>query len=143
MIDLSCMCATFRRASRALTQMYDQELRPEGLRGTQFTILQALTLAGEVTQGRLGGILAIDSTTLTRTLRIMRRDGWVRMQQGEDRREWRLGLTKEGEALYKRVLPAWERVQKRVRKRIGDVEWEQLMRLTNGLTQAVIEGGEQ
>jgi DNA-binding MarR family transcriptional regulator len=143
MIDLSCMCATFRRASRALTQMYDQELRPEGLRGTQFTILQALTLAGEVTQGRLGGILAIDSTTLTRTLRIMRRDGWVRMQQGEDRREWRLGLTKEGEALYKRALPAWERVQKRVRKRIGDVEWEQLMRLTNGLTQAVIEGGEQ
>ena len=143
MIDLSCMCATFRRASRALTQMYDQELRPEGLRGTQFTILQALALAGEVTQGRLGGILAIDSTTLTRTLRIMRRDGWVRMQQGEDRREWRLGLTKEGEALYKRALPAWERVQKRVRKRIGDVEWEQLMRLTNGLTQAVIEGGEQ
>lgn len=143
MIDLSCMCATFRRASRALTQMYDQELRPEGLRGTQFTILQALTLAGEVTQGRLGGILAIDSTTLTRTLRIMRRDGWVRMQQGEDRREWRLGLTKEGEALYKRALPAWERVQKRVRKRIGDVEWEQLMRLTNGLAQAVIEGGEQ
>src|ERR1700722_15505338 len=143
MIDLSCMCATFRRASRALTQMYDQELRPEGLRGTQFTILQALTLAGEVTQGRLGGILAIDSTTLTRTLRIMRRDGWVRMQQGEDRREGRLGLTKEGEALYKRELPAWERVQKRVRKRIGDVEWEQLMRLTNGLTQAVIEGGEQ
>ena len=143
MIDLSCMCATFRRASRALTQMYDQELRPEGLRGTQFTILQALTLAGEVTQGRLGGILAIDSTTLTRTLRIMRRDGWVRMQQGEDRRKWRLGLTKEGEALYKRALPAWERVQKRVRKRIGDVEWEQLMRLTNGLTQAVIEGGEQ
>jgi DNA-binding MarR family transcriptional regulator len=142
MIDLSCMCATFRRASRALTQMYDQELRPEGLRGTQFTILQALTLAGEVTQGQLGGILAIDSTTLTRTLRIMRRDGWVRMQQGEDRREWRLGLTKEGEALYKRALPAWERVQKRVRKRIGDVEWEQLMRLTNGLTQAVIEGGE-
>jgi DNA-binding MarR family transcriptional regulator len=143
MIDLSCMCATFRRASRALTQMYDQELRPEGLRGTQFTILQALTLAGEVTQGRLGGILAIDSTTLTRTLRIMRRDGWVRMQQGEDRREWRLGLTKEGEALYKRALPAWERTQKRVRKRTGDVEWEQLMRLTNGLTQAVIEGGEQ
>ena len=143
MIDLSCMCATFRRASRALTQMYDQELRPEGLRGTQFTILQALTLAGEVTQGRLGGILAIDSTTLTRTLRIMRRDGWVRMQQGEDRREWRLGLTKEGEALYERALPAWERVQKRVRKRTGDVEWEQLMRLTNGLAQAVIEGGEQ
>jgi DNA-binding MarR family transcriptional regulator len=121
--------------------MYDTEMRREGLRGTQFTILQALTLAGEITQGRLGGILAIDSTTLTRTLKIMRREGWVSLQRGEDRREWRLGLTKEGEAMYKRALPTWERTQKRLRKRIGNGEWEQLMKLTNGLTQAVVEGG--
>ena len=141
MIELSCMCASFRRASRALTQMYDTEMRREGLRGTQFTILQALTLAGEITQGRLGRILAIDSTTLTRTLKIMRREGWVSLQRGEDRREWRLGLTKEGEAMYKRALPTWERTQKRLRKRIGNGEWEQLMKLTNGLTQAVVEGG--
>jgi DNA-binding MarR family transcriptional regulator len=143
MIDLSCMCANFRRASRALTQMYDQELRPEGLRATQFTILQALTLAGEVTQGQLGGVLAIDSTTLTRTLKIMRRDGWVKMSRGEDRREWRLGLTKEGDAIYKRALPAWERTQKKIRTRIGRTDWEQMMKLTNRLTQAVVEGGEQ
>ncbi len=143
MVDLSCMCASFRRASRALTQMYDTELRREGLRGTQFTILQALILAGEITQGRLGGILAIDSTTLTRTLKIMRREGWVSTQRGEDRREWRLGLTKEGEAMYKRALPAWERAQRRLRKRIGNAEWEQLMKLTNGLAHVVTEGGEQ
>jgi DNA-binding MarR family transcriptional regulator len=143
MIDLGCMCANFRRSSRVLTQMYDQELRPEGLRATQFTILQALTLAGEVTQGQLGGFLAMDSTTLTRTLAIMRRDGWVRMQRGEDRRAWRLNLTKEGEAIYRRALPAWERVQRKLRKRIGDAEWEQLMKLMNGLAKTVVEGGEQ
>lgn len=143
MVDLSCMCANFRRSSRVLTQMYDQELRPEGLRATQFTILQALTLAGEVTQGQLGGVLAMDSTTLTRTLAIMRRDGWVRMQRGEDRRAWRLSLTKEGEAIYRRALPAWERTQRKLRKRIGDAEWEQLMKLMNGLAKTVVEGGEQ
>lgn len=143
MIDLSCMCASFRRASRALTQMYEQELRPEGLRATQFTILQALTLAGEITQGQLGGALAMDSTTLTRTLTIMRRGGWVRMRRGEDRREWRLGLTKEGEAMYKRALPAWERIQKKLRKQIGSTEWEQLLKMTNGLAHTVVERGER
>jgi DNA-binding MarR family transcriptional regulator len=142
-IDLSCMCASFRRASRALTQMYEQELRPEGLRATQFTILQALTLAGEITQGQLGGALAMDSTTLTRTLTIMRRGGWVRMRRGEDRREWRLGLTKEGEAMYKRALPAWERIQKKLRKQIGSTEWEQLLKMTNGLAHTVVERGER
>jgi DNA-binding MarR family transcriptional regulator len=142
-IDLSCMCASFRRASRALTQMYEQELRPEGLRATQFTILQALTLAGEITQGQLGGALAMDSTTLTRTLTIMRRGGWVSLRRGEDRREWRLVLTKEGEAMYKRALPAWERIQKKLRKQIGSTEWEQLLKMTNGLAHTVVERGER
>ena len=72
---LPCMCASFRRASRALTQLYDGALHPLGLRATQFTILQALSLAGEVSQGELAQILAMDSTTLTRTLRIMGREG--------------------------------------------------------------------
>src|SRR5690348_10334206 len=61
--SLPCFCASLRRASRALTQVYEQALRPLGLRGTQFTILQALSLAGEVPQGELGRILAMDSTT--------------------------------------------------------------------------------
>ena len=73
--DLVCMCETVRRASRALTQLYDETLRPLGLRATQFTILQVLSRTGELSQGELGQILAMDSTTLTRTLRILRRAG--------------------------------------------------------------------
>jgi len=65
------MCASFRRAARALTHLYDEALRPVGLRATQFTIMQVLSLAGEVSQGQLAQMLAMDSTTLTRTLQIM------------------------------------------------------------------------
>ncbi len=71
------MCGSFRRTARALTQMYEESLRPLGLRATQFTILQGLARAGEVSQGQLGEMLAMDSTSLTRTLAIMRRAGWV------------------------------------------------------------------
>src|SRR6201996_4553341 len=90
---LPCMCANLRRASRALTQLYEEALRPQGLRATQFTVLQALSLAGQVTQGVLGQILAMDSTTLTRTLDIMERRGWIAKRNGKDRRgRWlRLG----------------------------------------------------
>ena len=42
---LPCLCASFRRASRALTQLYEQALRPLGVRATQFTVLQVLQLA--------------------------------------------------------------------------------------------------
>jgi DNA-binding MarR family transcriptional regulator len=138
-IPLPCMCASFRRASRALTQHYEAALRPLGLRATQFTLLQALSLAGEVSQGTLGEILAIDSTTLTRTLAIMERQGWVASRPGDDRRERLLSLSKAGGAEYKRAVPHWEKVQQELRVRLGNTRWNELLSLTNQVTAEVTE----
>ena len=134
---LPCMCGSFRRASRALTQLYENALRPLGLRATQFTVLQALSLAGEVTQNQLGEILAIDSTTLTRTLQIMKREGWIAERRGDDRRERRLRLAKAGETQFKRALPAWEKVQSRLRRQLGEQAWTNLLDMTHQVTELV------
>ncbi len=137
---LPCMCASLRRSSRALTQHYEKALRPLGLRATQFTILQALSLAGEVTQRRLGQIpQPIDSTTLTRTLDIMSRRGWIAKQQGQDRREWRLRMTRAGESQFERALPGWQEVQSRLQSQLGSDRWEKLLSLTNIVTSEVTE----
>jgi DNA-binding MarR family transcriptional regulator len=125
------MCASFRRASRALTQFYDQALRTTGLRATQFTVLQALSLAGEVTQGKLGEILAMDSTTLTRTLAIMDRRGWIARRSGKDRRERRVRLAPAGHHQLKRGLVQWEKVQRRLRTQMGDTRWHSLLKLSH------------
>jgi DNA-binding MarR family transcriptional regulator len=129
------MCSNVRRAGRALTQLYEGALRPLGLRSSQFTILQVLSRTGEITQGRLGEILAMDSTTLTRTLAIMVREGWIADRRGEDRRERWLRLSKSGEAQLKRALPAWEKVQAPVRRRLGEEKWKQLLQLTTELAE--------
>jgi DNA-binding MarR family transcriptional regulator len=131
------MCASFRRASRVLTEHYDAGFRPLGLRATQFTILQAFSVAGEVSQGRLGQILAIDSTTLTRTLAIMKRRGWIISRSGKDRRERWLRLSEGGKAEYERALPHWEKVQRELRTRLGDEHWNELLNLTNQVTAEV------
>lgn len=136
---LPCMCASLRRASRAITQLYEDALRPTGLRGTQFTVLQTLSLAGEVTQGDLGRILVMDSTTLTRTLTIMGRHGWIAKRRGEDRREWRMRLSKAGETQFKQALPHWEKAQARLRRQLGEELSDNLMKLTQKITNALIE----
>ena len=94
-----------------------------GLRSTQFTILQVLSRAGEVSQGQLGEMLAMDSTSLTRTLKIMRRRGWVAERRRDDRRQRWLRLAKAGETLLNRTLPAWEKVQSGLRRQLGDPAW--------------------
>jgi DNA-binding MarR family transcriptional regulator len=133
-IPLPCLSASFRRAARVLNQHYEEALRPLGLRGTQFTLLQAFSLTGEVSQGKLGEILSIDSTTLTRTLAIMERQGWISSRPGDDRRERLLTLSKAGVAEYKRALPHWQKVQQQLRTRFGDQRWKALFNLTNQVT---------
>ena len=139
---LPCMCGNFRRTSRALTQLYENALRPAGLRASQFTILQALTLAGEVVQRQLGEMLVMDSTTLSRTLQIMAREGWVTERRGSDRRERWLGLAKSGEAKFKRALPAWDKVQSRLRRQLGEQAWKNLLEITHQVTDLVTTQGD-
>ena len=124
---LPCACANLRRAARAVSRVYDEELRGTGLTIAQFTLLQALTLTGAITQGGLGRLLVIDSTTLTRTLKPLERKGWIERRAGEDRRERQIVLTRAGRSRFDRAVPAWNRAQDRVRRRVGRRKWTALM----------------
>jgi DNA-binding MarR family transcriptional regulator len=125
--QLPCVCASLRRATRAVTRLYDRELRAVALRSTQFTLLQALHLAGTMTQRDLDALLSLDSTTLSRTLQPLLKAGWVKSDRGEDRRERHLRLTASGERKYQEGLPSWRRAQSRLAKTIGR-DWDRLER---------------
>jgi len=127
---LPCACANLRRAARIVTQRYDDELRPVGIRATQFTLLQALDQAKKISQGRLGELLGIDSTTLTRTLLLLRRRGWIQPQEGNDRRQVCLTLTPKGERAYRHARPYWSSAQKKLRRDLGRADWKWIMEST-------------
>jgi len=131
---LPCLCGSVRRAARALTQVYEKALTPTGLTATQMTILQVLARVAEVTQGRLGEILAMDSTSLTRTLAVMSRKAWIDERRGTDRREKWLSLSIAGKRKLKSAEPVWEQVQRQLRRELGDDGWDQLVGLTQRLT---------
>ncbi|HTV06522.1 MAG TPA: MarR family winged helix-turn-helix transcriptional regulator [Acidobacteriaceae bacterium] len=129
-ITLPCLCANVRRASRVLSQIYDDAMRPLGLRMTQASILQALSHTGETLQGDLADLLGLDSTTLTRSVGILRKRGWIKARKGHDRRERWLSLSRSGIAEYARIQPAWNAVQEQVRSKLGEESWRQLVRLS-------------
>lgn len=128
---LPCICANMRRATRAITQLYDAALRPRGLRITQFTLLQVLQrIATPMTQGALGEVLALDSTSLSRTLRPLQQAGWIRRVTGGDARERRIELTPLGRRVLDKATPAWERVQRRLKADLGHRAWAALQDLS-------------
>src|SRR5882724_4353225 len=112
---LPCACANLRRSARAVTRMYNQELRASGLELTQFTLLMALNLTGETTQGHLGKLLALDTTSLTRMLRLLTKRAWIGVKAGDDQRQRLLRLTPSGRKKLQQSQPHWERAQKRLR----------------------------
>src|SRR5262245_27447201 len=138
---LGCACADLRRATRAVTQLYDTALRPEGLRIPQFTLLQVLARAGTVTQGTLANILATDSTTLSRTLRPIEEARWIRSLPGRDRRHRHIELTPAGRRVLRRATPAWEGVQRRLRESLGESGWRALEGMTAATLAAVRRAG--
>jgi DNA-binding MarR family transcriptional regulator len=136
---LPCACANLRRAGRAVTRLYNRELSATGLEVTQYTLLMALHLRGESSQGHLGKLLALDTTTLTRMLRPLLIRGWIAAKPGKDRRQRLLSLTRSGRTKYNRTKLHWERAQERFRERLGSEAWSQMSELLGAITQATAD----
>ncbi|HEX5411047.1 MAG TPA: MarR family transcriptional regulator [Terriglobia bacterium] len=136
---LPCTCANLRRAARAVTRLYNGELQRDGIEVTQFTLLMALNKTGAIPQGALGRLLALDSTTLTRMLDLMKRRGWVQAKEGDDRRLRIFSLTRAGRAKYLRGLPHWKRAQDRLRSALGETAASRLSELLADVTGAALQ----
>jgi DNA-binding MarR family transcriptional regulator len=121
-IATQCACVRVRRASRALTRLYDESLRPVGLQSSQLSMLVAVATCGEegVTIGALADGLVLDRTTLTRNLVPLEKAGLLRVARAPDDARVRLiFLTKKGERAIAAAFPLWERTQQHVREQLG------------------------
>ena len=134
----SCACFNLRKVTRAVTQLYDEMLRPAGLRVTQFSLLVAVRMAGPVGVMRLAEITVMDRTTLTRNLELLQKQGLIEVTAGADRRSRIVTITAEGNAAIAEALPFWKKAQSHVVNSLGQERWadmlmdlEELVALTN------------
>ena len=138
LFDLPCACQNLRRVTRVVTRVYDQELRKAGLEITQFGLLTALAATGEANQKRLGAGFAMDSTTLTRTLGLLLKQGWVCTRRGKDRRERLFRLTEGGKQKMAEAQPFWEHAEKRLRRELGNEGWKSMKQTVSRITEAAM-----
>jgi DNA-binding MarR family transcriptional regulator len=140
LFDLPCACQNLRRATRVVTRIYDQELRKAGLEITQFGLLTALDAAGEANQKRLSAGFAMDSTTLTRTLALLRNQGWVQVRPGKDRRERLFSLSPAGQRQLAGARPHWKVAERRLRQQLGAAAWRNMKMTVSRMTEAAMAG---
>ncbi len=127
-IGAACACFAVRRAARSVTQLYDEALRPTGLRATQLSVLAAIRALEPVGVSRLASMTGTDRTTMSRNLGPHEAGGFVRIGRTRDRRVRQLRLTAKGERKLGSALPLWQQAQDRVASKLGEKRVRRLLR---------------
>ena len=127
-LDVSaCTLANVRKASRAISQVYDAALQPANLKATQFTVLATLSKQGQMPLSKLADFMVMDRTTLTRNLQPLLKRKLVATSPGEDRRIRNVRLTPQGKRLFNQALPLWRTAQTQMVDGLGQKRWVGLL----------------
>lgn len=120
-----CVCANLRKKTRVVTQLYDKLLLPTGLKVTQYSMLANIDHQQSVSISRLGEILQLDQTTITRNINLLKQNGYVDiMKDPQDARTKVITLTEKGVEKLNEAAPIWEDIQKRIINDIGIEKYE-------------------
>jgi len=125
--------------SRAVTQLYDDVLRPSGLRVTQFSILATIARLGEANLRQLEHLLAIDQTTLTRSLNLLERARVIERVAHPDGRIKSMKLSSKGRRALEAARPLWARAQARVLREWGTTAWTDTQRRLAHLLRVAVK----
>jgi len=108
-----CAAFNFRRTARAVTRLYDEALQPTGIRSTQFAILVGVKKGEPIAIGELGRVLGIDRTTMTRSLRLLTKEGLLTVSKRAAKRQRFVAITPKGVEALERAVPVWREMQTR------------------------------
>lgn len=120
-LKVGCTCFRLRRATRQVTQIYDDHLAEFGLTVTQFSLLGHLRSMSGASIGALADAMVMDPTSLTRALRPLERQGLLELRaDATDRRARCVHLADLGRAAYERARVGWQRAQDQIGDLLGD-----------------------
>jgi len=131
----ACLCLHVQRAARALARHFDDALRPIGLTHGQFSLMISLNRPKPPGMSAVASLLAMDRTTLTAALKLLRRRGLVKVKEDpSDRRGRLMTLTAKGRTLLIRAVPIWKKTHAAVDALLRDGESERLRKNLRALS---------
>jgi DNA-binding MarR family transcriptional regulator len=119
-IAKTCIAGRLRLINRVVTNIYDDALRPLGLKISQGNILILTGKLGVASPSQVCEFLQLDISTLSRNVELMRKNGWLEIVPGDDARSHRFRLSAAGKRLIEQAVPAWEEAQAEARELLGE-----------------------
>ena len=115
-----CIAVRLWMLNRIVTGIFDETLRPHGIRGSQVNILVAASAFGPSTVRELCRVLHMDASTLSRAIARMKNRGWVVSEPSGDGKILRIRTTTQGLEMIRQIYPPWKEAQKKALGLLGD-----------------------
>jgi DNA-binding MarR family transcriptional regulator len=135
----TCIAVRLRLLNRVITNLYDDALRPLGLKVSQLNILTVAAKLGLARPAQVCEILQLDASTLSRNVERMRAHGWLEVVPERDARAQPFRLTTRGKRLIEKAVPAWETAQRQAAELLGEEGIALLDRAANRLRKSEAE----
>lgn len=119
-IASECLAVRIRLLNRTITNIFDDALRPLGLKVSQLNVLVVVAKRGPVSPTEVGRVLHLEKSTLSRNTERIRQRGWIEVVAGEDGRRIQLRITAKGKRLLEKTYPLWKQAQMRAQSILGD-----------------------
>lgn len=133
-----CVCMRVRKLAREISHIYDECLRPAGIRSSQFGLLRCIATLPEPFISDIGRVLSMDQTTVTRNVDKLVKMGLVRTRADRsDPRRKAVALTASGKAKLAEARALWEEAQARMQASLGAQDMENLLRLLQSASAAI------
>lgn len=126
-----------RRCHQIGVAIFLDECRASDLTPLQFSVLSALDGFGPMDQARLGGVAALDRTTIVVVLTKLEERGMITREPSEkDKRAKIVSITDTGRQILADVMPNVEESQRRLLGPLNVREQAQLIALLGKLAEA-------
>jgi len=117
-IASDCVGARIRMLNRKISRIYDEMIRPHGLRFSQMNILTVVSLHEPIAPAEVGRKLELEKSTLSRNVALMQGKGWIEILPGESNGQL-LSTAVAGRRLLAVAAPSWRVAQERVEELLG------------------------
>lgn len=132
-----CLNGKLRKLHRLINSAYMAKFKPFGLKGSMVSILFIIGKNKGVNQKKIADLLILDQSTMSRDLKRLVAKGWVNMYKGEDPRQSKLELTKNGCLLLEEITPLWSQIHTKVENILGSYNIQNIDNITNAIRENI------
>ncbi|SLI64486.1 Putative regulatory protein, MarR [Mycobacteroides abscessus subsp. bolletii] len=107
----NCLAVRVRLLGRAITSVYDRAIEGHGVSIAQINLMAALGRIGPCSPARIGEVLQLERSTVSRNVGLLIRRGWVEAVASDAKGVREVALTSSGGEKIETVMPEWRRAQ--------------------------------